>query len=662
MTLENRVKITDTTLRDAHQSLWATRMRTADMLPIAEKLDNIGYHSLEIWGGATFDVCLRYLSEDPWDRLRQLKKIIRRTPLQMMIRGQSLVGYQQYPDDVVEAYIAKSVENGISIIRIYDALNDIRNLETAIHSAKKAGAHVQAAMVYTVSPIHTNQHYIDLARQLAELGADSICIKDTAGLLAPYRAYDLVKALKENHELPIQLHCHYIGGLAVGTYLKAAEAGVDIIDTATVPLAFGPSQPPVETVVRALQGSPRDTQLDIHKLFEIAEYFEKLRRANGFKRGVTRINDMRVFDHQVPGGTISNLVTQLEEQKALYRLGEVLEEIPKVREELGYPPLVTPTSQIVGTQAVLNVLTGERYKLVPGEVRDYIQGYYGRPPAPINQKIARKVLGDRAVITGRPADQLEPRMEKLRNELIGLVSSEEDIISYALFPQVARRFFEFRKNGKYREEQPAARKESLLKLEKALPPMQEKPVIQKKAGLTVKEKVPPKQAAVETEIQGADKEVDELNLSDVKDLIKFVDETDIAEVSLESGGVKLAIRKGNLHAFETAARSEAPRARLPMAERAEPGAAPEKVKEAYTPGLTPVLSPMVGTYYDSASPETPPYVKAGDRVKKGQTLCIIEAMKLMNEIKAELEGEIVEIKAEKGQPVEYGQILFLIKE
>jgi len=660
--LENRVKITDTTLRDAHQSLWATRMRTADMLPIAEKLDNIGYHSLEVWGGSTFDVCLRYLNEDPWDRLRQLKKIIRRTPLQMMIRGQSLVGYQQYPDDVVEAYIAKSVENGISIIRIYDALNDIRNLETAIHSAKKAGAHVQAAMVYTVSPIHTNQHYIDLARQLAELGADSICIKDTAGLLAPYRAYDLVKALKENHELPIQLHCHYIGGLAVGTYLKAAEAGVDVIDTATVPLAFGPSQPPVETVVRALHGSPRDTDLDIHKLFEIAEYFEKLRRANGFKRGMTRINDMRVFDHQVPGGTISNLVTQLEEQKALYRLGEVLEEIPKVREELGYPPLVTPTSQIVGTQAVLNVLTGERYKLVPGEVRDYMQGYYGRPPAPINQKIARKVLGDRAVITGRPADQLEPRMEKLRNELIGLVSSEEDVISYALFPQVARRFFEFRKNGKYREEQPAARKESLLKLEKALPAAQEKPVIQKKAGLTVKEKVPPKQAAVETERQGADKEVDELNLSDVKDLIKFVDETDIAEVSLESGGVKLAIRKGNLHAFETAARAEAPRARLPLAERAEPGAAPDKAKEAYTPGLTPVLSPMVGTYYDSASPEIPPYVKAGDRVKKGQTLCIIEAMKLMNEIKSELEGEIVEIKAEKGQPVEYGQILFLIKE
>jgi len=661
--LDYRVKITDTTLRDAHQSLWATRMHTADMLPIAEKLDNIGYHSLEVWGGTTFDVGLRYLNEDPWDRLRQLKKVIHRTPLQMMIRGQSLVGYQQYPDDVVEAYIAKSVENGISIIRIYDALNDIRNLETAIRSAKKAGAHVQAAMVYTVSPIHTNEHYIDLARQLAEMGADSICIKDTAGLLAPYRAYDLVKALKENHDLPIQLHCHYIGGLAVGTYLKAAEAGVDVIDTATVPLAFGPSQPPVETVVRALHGSPRDTELDIHKLFEIAEYFEKLRKTHGFKRGVTRINDMRVFDHQVPGGTISNLVTQLEEQKALYRLGEVLEEIPRVREDLGYPPLVTPTSQIVGTQAVLNVLTGERYKLVPGEVRDYMQGYYGRPPAPINQEIAKKVLGDRVPITGRPADLLEPKMEKLRNELIGLVSNEEDIISYALFPQVARRFFEFRKTGKYQEEQPSARKEGLLKLEKVLPAVPEKAAIKEKASIAVKEKVPPKRAAGETERQGADKEVDEMNLSDVKDLIKFVDETDITEVSLESAGVKLAIRKGAFHAAETTVRGTVPQVRVSQQEKAGPSAAvPAQGSGEDRSDLTPVAAPMVGIYYDAPSPETTPFVKVGDRVKKGQTLCIIEAMKLMNEISSEFEGEIVEIKVEKGQPVEYGQVMFLIEE
>jgi oxaloacetate decarboxylase alpha subunit len=372
---------------------------------------------------------------------------------------------------------------------------------------------------------------------------------------------------------------------------------------------------------------------------------------------------MRVFDHQVPGGTISNLVTQLEEQKALYRLGEVLEEIPRVREELGYPPLVTPTSQIVGTQAVLNVLTGERYKLVPGEVRDYMQGYYGRPPAPVNQEIARKVLGDRAPISGRPADLLEPKMEKLRNELIGLVSSEEDIISYALFPQVARRFFEFRRSGKYQEEEPSPKKEILPKQENVLPAVQEKAVIKEKASITVKEKVPPRKAAGETERPGADKEVDEMNLSDVKDLIKFVDETDISEVSLESAGVKLAIRKGRFSASETSAAGYVPQARLTQQESAEPSApAPARVKGEDMSGLKPITAPMVGTYYNAPSPESPPFVKIGDRIKKGQTLCIIEAMKLMNEIKSEFDGELVDIKVDKGHPVEYGQVIFLIKE
>ncbi len=663
MNLENRVKITDTTLRDAHQSLWATRMRTADMLPIAEKLDNIGYHSLEVWGGNTFDVGLRYLNEDPWDRLRQLKKIIRKTPLQMMIRGQSLVGYQQYPDDVVEAYINKSVENGISIIRIYDALNDVRNLETAIQSAKKAGAHVQAAMVYTVSPIHTNEHYTELARHLAEMGADSICIKDTAGLLGPYNAYELVKSLKKNHDLPVQLHCHYIGGLAVGTYLKAAEAGADLIDTATVPLAFGASQPPVETVVRALHGSSRDTQLDIHKLFEIAEYFEEMRKEKGFKRGVTRINDMRVFDHHVPGGAISNLVTQLEEQKALYRLGEVLEEIPRVIEDLGYPPLVTPTSQIVGTQAVLNVLTGERYKLVPGEVRDYIRGYYGRPPAPINRDIARKVLGDRTPISDKPSDLLEPRMEKLRSELADQVTREEDLISYALFPQVARRFFEFKRNGGFQKGQIYTVRENLPKLEKNIPLAPETPA-GKKAG-SPKETAPQGQNVSRATDSDTAREVEELNVSDVKDLIRFVGDTDITEVSLESAGVKLSIRKGGFQALEAPGQINAPPANGARGEK--PAAAKDLsghiADDSHAEdGLHSVIAPMVGTFYDTPSPESDPYVKVGDRIKKGQVLCIIEAMKLMNEIKSEYDGEIVEVKVERGQPVEYGQVIFLIKE
>lgn len=647
--MERRVKITDTTLRDAHQSLWATRMLTKDMLPIAEKLDNIGYHSLEVWGGATFDVCLRYLNEEPWERLRQLKRHIRKTPLQMLLRGQSLVGYQHYPDDVVEAFIDKSVENGISIIRVFDALNDIRNLEKAIQSSKKAGAVVQAAVVYTVSPVHTNQHYLDLSLQLAQMGVDSIAIKDMAGLLSPYEAYDLVKILKDNLSLPVQLHSHYIGGLAVGAYLKAAEAGVDVIDTATMPLAFGASQPPVETVVRALQGSPYDTGLNIHDLFEIAEYFENIRKFSGFDRGVTRINDMRVFDHQVPGGMISNLVTQLEEQKALYRLGEVLEEIPKVHRDLGYPPLVTPNSQIVGTQAVLNVLTGERFKLVPGEVRDYFQGLYGRPPAPVNKEIAQKVLGDREPIMVRPADLLEPKMDKVREEVKDLAKSEEDVITYALFPQVARRFMELRRRGGGKAEVQSDNR-SVKQLVR--PVIQEAP---KKAATAAP-------AAKEEAGLSAGKEERKLNLHDVKELIKLINGTDITEVSLESEGVKVAIRKGAAKGPDLVIAPAPAVAQAQAAERPETiTAVPAQTAKEVKTGLTPVVAPMVGIFYSSPGPNEPPFVKVGDKVHKGQTLCIIEAMKLMNEIESEMNGEIVEIMAENNHPVEYGQTLFLIR-
>lgn len=607
------VRITDTTLRDGHQSLWATRMRTEDMLPIVERLDRVGYHSLEVWGGATFDVCLRYLYEDPWERLREIKKRAKRTPLQMLLRGQSLVGYGHYPDDVAAAFVRKAVENGIDIIRIFDALNDIRNLEFTMQVAKKAGAHVQATVVYTLSPVHTTEHYLETARKLAELGADSICIKDMAGMMAPYRAYELVSLFKKELAIPVQLHCHYIGGMAVGAYLKAAEAGVDVIDTASVPLAFGASQPPVETIVRALKGTPYDTGLDIKELFEIAQYFEDLRKKRGFERGVTRIHDMRVFDHQVPGGMISNLVTQLQEQKAIHRLQEVLEEIPRVRAELGYPPLVTPTSQIVGTQAVLNVLTGERYKLVPEEVRRYVQGYYGRPPAPIDPEVQKRILGDREPITCRPADLLEPKLEKLREEIGDLAQSEEDVISYALFPQVARRFFEARKAGKL--------------------------------GVMAEQMAEKKGANPVKEAKG-------MKLEEIRELLKLLKESDVTEFSLESAGMKLTIRKGSHpgSAGEAPARPEAP---LPVA--AAPPAAPQE--ELYT-----VKAPMVGTFYRAPAPDAPPYVQVGDRVEKGQVLCIIEAMKLMNEIEAEVAGEIVDILVENAQPVEYGQPLFLIRE
>ncbi len=630
--MTHRLRITDTSLRDGHQSLWATRMATEDMLPIAEKLDQMGYHSLEVWGGATFDVCLRFLNEDPWERLRLIKKQVKNTPLQMLLRGQSLVGYMHYPDDILEAFIHKVVENGMDIIRIFDALNDIRNMEKSIQITKKAGAHAQATVVYTVSPVHTTEHYLETALRLEEMGADSICIKDMAGLLAPFKAYELVKLFKAHLNIPIHLHCHYIGGMAVGAYLKAAEAGVDVVDTASVPMAFGASQPPVETVVRALKGTPYDTGLSLRSLFEIAQYFEELRKGLGQQRGVTRINDMRVFEHQVPGGMISNLVSQLEEQKALHRLDEVLEEIPRVREELGYPPLVTPTSQIVGTQAVLNVLTGQRYKLIPGEVKLYVQGYYGRPPATIDPSVSRNVLGGKEMITCRPADLLEPKLDKLREEIKDLAISQEDVLSYALFPQVARKFFEARKRG----ETGPHRK-----------------------SVSIKPGAPADVNAIKRT-----KEANNVNLNELKELIKVLDQTDITEIDLESDGVKVSIRKGgkvsSVRTGPAAEPAETPAAVKTVEEPVAPPAAPAAAP-AVAENLIPVTAPMVGTFYRASAPDADPFVNVGDVVEPGRTLCIIEAMKLMNEIEAEAAGEIVDILVENGQPVEFGQTLFLIK-
>lgn len=446
-----RLKITDTTLRDGHQSLWATRMMTEDMVPILEEIDKVGYHSLEVWGGATFDVCIRFLGEDPWERLRTIRRIVKNTKLQMLLRGQNLVGYSNYPDDVVERFVIKAAENGIDIFRVFDALNDTRNLQKSMQVAKSTGAHVQASVSYTVSPVHTLQLYVDTALRLEDMGADSICLKDMAGLMSPYSAQELVTALKEKISVPLQLHTHYTGGMAIATYLKAAEAGVDVVDTASVPLAFGSSQPPVETLVRLMQESPRDTGLDLHRLFEIADYFEEVRVKRGHERGVTRINNMRVFEHQIPGGMISNFVEQLKEQNAIDRMAEVLEETPRVRKELGYPPLVTPTSQIVGTQAVMNVLAG-RYRMVPAEVKKYVQGFYGKPPGTIDEGIKKKILGKTKEIDCRPADLLPPKMEESWKEIGDLARSEEDVISYALFPAVARKFFEKRLEKEKAEE------------------------------------------------------------------------------------------------------------------------------------------------------------------------------------------------------------------
>lgn len=464
------IKITDTTFRDAHQSLMATRMRTEVMLPIAEKIDRVGFFSIEMWGGATFDVCIRYLTEDPWERIRTLKRYIKNTAFQMLLRGQNVVGYRNYPDDVVIKFVERAAENGIDIFRVFDALNDVRNMEVAIKAIKKCGKHAQGTICYTISPVHTIEYYLDVAKKLAELECDSLCIKDMAGMLAPQPAYDLIVALKKEVGLPVHLHCHSTSGMVMMTYLRACDAGVDILDTAFSPLAWGTSQPPVESVVAALRGTPYDTGLDLELLHEIAEYFQELREKyyDSFKlinRKSERV-DASILLHQIPGGMFSNLLEQLKEQNALHRLKEVLEEVPKVRKDLGYPPLVTPTSQLVGIQAVFNVLSGKRYSIVPKEVKDYVKGFYGKPPAPINEKVKKLIIGDEEPITCRPADLLEPVLDKIPEEAKPYIKSEEDKLTYALFPQVALEFFKKRK-AKREEAKTGIPPERIAELEEA---------------------------------------------------------------------------------------------------------------------------------------------------------------------------------------------------
>ena len=458
------VKITETILRDAHQSLIATRMTTDEILPAVEMLDKVGYQSLEAWGGATFDSCLRFLNEDPWERLRKIKDKAKNTPLQMLFRGQNILGYRHYADDVVEYFVQKSVANGINVIRIFDALNDVRNLQTAINATKKEGGHVQAAISYTISPVHDIPYFVELAKEYENCGADSICIKDMAGLLIPYEAQKLVCELKKAVKVPIQLHTHYTSGVASMTYLKAIEAGVDVVDCALSPLAMGTSQPATEPLVKTLQGTPYDTGIDLDLLTEIADYFKPLREkylASGLMSTKVLGVDINTLKYQVPGGMLSNLVSQLKQQNAEDKLDEVLKEIPKVREDLGWLPLVTPTSQIVGTQAVLNVLMGERYKMVSKETKGIVRGEYGRTPVPITDEFRKKIIGDENPITCRPADLIKPELDELKKKCSQWIEQDEDVLSYALFEQVATKFFEFRQAGKYKIDADLADRENM---------------------------------------------------------------------------------------------------------------------------------------------------------------------------------------------------------
>ncbi|WP_040197601.1 oxaloacetate decarboxylase subunit alpha [Candidatus Soleaferrea massiliensis] len=449
----SQVKITETVLRDAHQSLIATRMTLDDMLPMLKAIDDVGFYSAEVWGGATFDACLRFLDEDPWERLRIIRKHMPNTKLQMLFRGQNMLGYRHYADDVVEYFVQKSVSNGIDILRIFDALNDIRNLETAIKATKKEGAHLQAVLSYTTSPVHDIKYFVNYAKQLENTGADSICVKDMAGLITPYVAYELVKELKKTVKIPIQLHTHYTSGLASMAELKAIEAGVDIIDTAMSPLALGTSHPATESMVAALQGTEYDTGLDLKKLNIVREHCVKLREKyleSGLLNPKLLGVDANTLLYQVPGGMLSNLVSQLKQAGKEDKLDEVLREVPNVRKDAGYPPLVTPSSQIVGTQAVFNVIMGERYKMVTKEFKGLVKGEYGKTPVKIDPEFQKRILGGEKPITCRPADQLKPELGKLRSEIPPeLIEQEEDVLSYAQFGQVAIKFFENRRNKKY---------------------------------------------------------------------------------------------------------------------------------------------------------------------------------------------------------------------
>ncbi len=567
----NPLGITDTVLRDSHQSLLATRMRIEDMIPAMEWLDEIGYWSLEVWGGATFDACMRFLDEDPWERLRIMRKRMPKTKLQMLLRGQNIVGYRHYADDIVERFVAKARDNGMDIFRIFDALNDVRNMETAIRATKKVGGHVQGTVCYTLSPVHSNDGFVKMARELLDLGSDSICIKDMAGLISPSDAHDLVTRLKAITDKPISLHAHYTSGMASMAYLKAAEAGVDMVDCAISSMSLGTSQPPTETMVAAMAGTPRDTGLDIGKLSRIGKYFAEVRKKYSHLESNMHGVDTDVLQFQIPGGMISNMVNQLREQGQEGKLPDVLAEVPRVRAELGYPPLVTPSSQIVGTQAALNVLLGERYKMVTKETKNLAKGLYGKTPAPIDPEIRKLVLGDEEIISERPADLLEPEFEKAKAEIGSLAKSDEDVISYVLFPQVAKEFLANR--GK-----------------KAL-------------GLTAE------QVAAVAAALGA--------------------------MGEPSDGSSVPATAPAVAAAPAAPATAAPR----------PSTAPAAGDK--------VVAPLPGKVLSVA-------VKAGDVVHKGDELCVIEAMKMGNSIKAQRDGTVREVFVSAGDSVGFATPLLVI--
>ena len=624
----SRLGIMDTTIRDGQQSLWATRMSIGDMLPILPAMDKVGYWAIEAWGGATFDTCLRFLDENPWERLRSIKAQTPNTPLSMLSRGQNLVGYKHYSKEICTRFIHAAHKNGVAVFRVFDALNDIRNIVDNAEAIKECGAWFEPAISYTVSPVHTLDSYLEYAQGLKDLGADSICIKDMAGMLTPYRTERMVTALREEIGLPVHVHCHYVGGMAPANILKAAEAGAAIADTASAPLAFGNSHPAVEMIVAALQESAYDTGLDLDLLFEIANYWEGVRKRGHYKRGVSSLVHMQVYSHQVPGGMMSNLIGQLEIQKAADRLPEVMQEIPRVRAEVGYPPLVTPMSQIVGTQAVFNVLTGKRWSVVSKEMKDYLCGYYGKAPGRMDKEIVAKVIGNEPVLPPdvAPGSLVTTTFDEVAAEIGDLAKTEEDVLMYALFPNEARTYL-----SKHRTSE---RVDFLLANESS-----------------------------------NTKEDDYVDINQIRELVRVAEESGVGEIVVEEEGMRIAVRMPSamtpVYAMPAgvpaAAPAPAPAPAATAAAAAPKAASPEPAAPEAPEGWKAVIAPMVGTFYAAPAPGADPFVRVGDEVTANQTLCIVEAMKLMNEIGAPEMGIIRKVCVEDGEPVEYGTPLFYLE-
>lgn len=616
-----KLQIMDTTIRDGQQSLWATRMPVGDMLPILPKMDRVGYWAIEAWGGATFDTCLRFLDENPWERLRSIKAMTPNTDLAMLSRGQNLVGYTHYSREVCDRFIKAAKRNGVQVFRVFDALNDARNIVDNADAIKECGGWFEGAISYTVSPVHTLDSYLEYAQQLKDMGADSIAIKDMAGMLTPYRTERMVKALNAEIGLPVHVHCHYVGGMAPANILKAAEAGAAIADTASAPLAFGNSHPAVEMIVAALQESRYDTGLDLNLLFEIAEYWEGVRKRSHHKRGVSSLIHMQVYSHQVPGGMMSNLVSQLEIQNAVDRLPEVMREIPRVRAEVGYPPLVTPMSQIVGTQAVFNVITGKRWGVVSKEMKDYLCGLYGKAPGPLEKGILEKVVGDTPRLDPdiAPGSLVTTTFSELEDEIGDLAHSEEDVLMYAMFPAAARAYL-----SKHRTSE---RVDFLLEQESS-----------------------------------HTKEEDYVDINQIRELVRIAEESGVGEIMVEEEGMRIAVRMPGAVTMPApvpvAAQVAAPQAEVVPTPAAAPVAEPAGSRPST---WVPVKSPMVGTFYKAPAPGEAPFVQVGDEVAANETLCIVEAMKLMNEIQAEEMGTIREVCVEDAAPVEFGTVLFYVE-